>query len=501
MARLIFILLLVLSASSWADSPIRLTLAVPDSSGRISLGVFDPSGKLVRTLSEGQELETFEIGLNGLILTWDGIDNQGKKVTPGKYLVRGWFVPSGVVVEGEAFHFNEWEDANGHPPLSTVIAAIPTEGDEFYLVGMDAVENRAAIWKADTKAILSERRFVPEGAEFLASDGQTAILRTSEGLGLFALSGEEKLEKVSGSAVLAALSATQVATVEGGRSELLLRDRADLLPEPARVALAFEPKFLIAGKHGFLVSDGTLAGLVDGGKMTEIPLGDRVTLESLAPGSGDSFWISGTLRGESSLPVVRNFSLTGELLRELKLESVDSGTRVFSSPNATGFYLLSNRDGVSVFRGLHPLNSPHPAGAKADPLADEGRIADWEEFLVRRIEPSLKFGFLDGLPAASAPASDTIKIPLAADPLSSRQNTLSVRIAYDATGAWLEAEGGLSVLPVWDAALIQHVALAPGKQAGSLQILISQPGFAAGFFATGLQKISPLEGGEVEVLP
>jgi hypothetical protein len=63
------------------------------------------------------------------------------------------------------------------------------------------------------------------------------------------------------------------------------------------------------------------------------------------------------------------------------------------------------------------------------------------------------------------------------------------------------AEGGLKILPVWEATRIHRVVVAPGKAAGSAWILIGQPAFAAGFFAAGLQNISPLEGGDVEVLP
>lgn len=501
MAPLIFVLLIVLSIPTWAETPVRLTLAVPDSSGRISLGVFDPAGNLVRTLSEAQDLETFVIGLNGLIITWDSLNENGEPVSAGKYMVRGWFVPSDVAVEGEAFHFNTWEDADGTPPISGVLAVLPTEADEFFLVGIAAIENRAAIWKADDKAVLSGRRLLPEGSEYLAGDGQTAVLRTPEGLGLFALSGEDKLEQVGGSAALAALSASQLALVAAGGSELLLRERSKLSSEPMTVPLPFPPSLLIALGRGFLVSDGTRVAMVEGGKVAEIPSGDPVTLESLAPGADGSFWLTGILADNPPLPVVRNFSLSGELLRELKLEPSDRGNLVFSSSLATGFYLLSHRDDVSHFRGLHPLAASPQVDGQASPGPEETRISDWEEFVVRTIEPSSTFGFMDGQPVSSAPAVDSIKIPLARDPLSSRQSTLAARLAFDESGAWLEAEGGLKILPIWDVPRIHRVALAAGKAAGSLQILIGQPACAAGFFVTGLQNISPLEGGEVEVLP
>lgn len=495
------VLLFALSLSSWAAAPLKLTLAVPHSEGRISLGVFDPAGKLVRTLGEMQDLESFEFGLNGLILTWDALDDAGQPVSPGTYRVRGWFIPPEVAVEGEAFHFNTWADEEGVPPVSQVLAVIPTEGDEFFLVGTDAVENRPAVWKADSLAVLSEPRFLPEGAGFLAGDAQSAILQTPSGLGVFALSGDEKFVLLEGAAALAALSDAQVAWVPEGGAELFIFDRANLTSNPSKIALPFPPKFLIAVEGGFLVSDGARVGMVSDGKVTEIPMGDPLVVESLAPGPGDSFWLTGLLPGSPPFPVVRNVRLTGELLRELKLSATDTGNLVFSSAKATGFYLLTNREGVSTFRGLHPLANPPAAEGLAAAGPQEPRVSDWEEFLVRTIEPCREFGFQDGVPAPSAPASATTKIPLAEDPLSSKKTTLTAQLVFDSSGAWLATEDGLKILSAWEATRIPRVALAPGKADGSVHILIGQPAFAAGFFVTGLQKISPLEGGEVEVLP
>jgi hypothetical protein len=497
----IIVLLLAMGLTCRAETPLKLTLAIPHAEGRISVGVFDTAGKLVRKLGELEDLQSFEIGLNGLILSWDAKDDDGQPVSPGTYRVRGWFVPPEVAVEGEAFHFNTWADAEGVPPVSRVISVIPTQGDDFFLVGMDAIEDRPAVWQADAKAVLGGKRFLPEGSVFLAGDGQSALVRIPAGLGLFALSGEEKIEVFEGTASLAALSGSQVAWVADGGSELFLLDRANLASKPTRLALPFQPRFLIALQGGFLVSDGSRVGMVGDGGVTDIPMGDPLTVESLAPGPGGSFWLTGMVLGEPAFPVVRNVRLTGELLRELKLSAIDTGNLVFSSATATGFYLLASREGVSTFRGLHPLASPTVDEGPVTPGPQEPRFSDWEEFVVRTIEPCREFGFQNGVPAPSGPFNTTIKIALAEDPLSSKKATLTAQLVFDSSGAWLAAEGGLKILPVWEATRIHRVVVAPGKAAGSAWILIGQPAFAAGFFATGLQNISPLEGGDVEVLP
>ena len=80
--------------------------ALPEAEGRISLGVFDASGKLVRTLFASAEEKDFKIGLNGLITTWDGKNDAGEALPAGKYHVQGWVVPDSVSAEGVAYHLS-----------------------------------------------------------------------------------------------------------------------------------------------------------------------------------------------------------------------------------------------------------------------------------------------------------------------------------------------------------------------------------------------------------
>jgi hypothetical protein len=64
------------------SSSTRIALVLPDIGGRrVALGVFDASGRRVRTWSDG-----FTPGLNERV--WDGTDDQGRAVRAGVYFYR-----------------------------------------------------------------------------------------------------------------------------------------------------------------------------------------------------------------------------------------------------------------------------------------------------------------------------------------------------------------------------------------------------------------------------
>jgi hypothetical protein len=91
---------------------VQITFLPPPMEGAINLGVYDSTGKLVRTLQRDATPKNFTIGLNGLIMRWDGRNDVGEPLPPGKYAVRGWTVGD-LHVDGVAFHGNEWVKDDG----------------------------------------------------------------------------------------------------------------------------------------------------------------------------------------------------------------------------------------------------------------------------------------------------------------------------------------------------------------------------------------------------
>jgi hypothetical protein len=125
---------------------VKITFVPPPLEGTLSLGVFERSGKLVRTLKTEAVPADFTVGLNGLITSWDGRDDAGRAMPPGRYRVRGMAVAD-VEIAGEEFHCNDWvESEDGpHPAL---FEHVRINGDTLELVATDRAGKRWRILHA-----------------------------------------------------------------------------------------------------------------------------------------------------------------------------------------------------------------------------------------------------------------------------------------------------------------------------------------------------------------
>ncbi|HWY51006.1 MAG TPA: hypothetical protein VNW72_05935 [Chthoniobacterales bacterium] len=78
------------SASTARNVPLRFV--PPPMEGTISLGIFDSNDKLVRVLHRESKIDNFTIDENALKTTWDGKNDAGEDLLPGKYRARGYMV-------------------------------------------------------------------------------------------------------------------------------------------------------------------------------------------------------------------------------------------------------------------------------------------------------------------------------------------------------------------------------------------------------------------------
>ena len=78
-----------ISAGTNTPSLCRFAVALPEMDGPVTLGIFSPDGKLTRLLYRDTATDSIPAGLNGLLVTWDGKDDSGLPVPPGKYHARG----------------------------------------------------------------------------------------------------------------------------------------------------------------------------------------------------------------------------------------------------------------------------------------------------------------------------------------------------------------------------------------------------------------------------
>jgi hypothetical protein len=71
---------------------VRISFVPPPLEGRISLGIYDSQGKLVRVLHHEADLRDFTIGADALVTQWDGKNDKGEDLPTGKYHARGYLV-------------------------------------------------------------------------------------------------------------------------------------------------------------------------------------------------------------------------------------------------------------------------------------------------------------------------------------------------------------------------------------------------------------------------
>ena len=114
----------------------RVSFLPPPLEGTISLGIYDTKGTLVRTLHREADINEFKIGADALLTTWDGKNDSGDDVPPGKYRAHG-FVVGDLTVEGVGFFFNDWITTNDSPRVRR-IQSIKLQDDKL-LLGVELV--------------------------------------------------------------------------------------------------------------------------------------------------------------------------------------------------------------------------------------------------------------------------------------------------------------------------------------------------------------------------
>lgn len=146
---------------------VRISFVPPPLEGRISLGIYDAQGKLVRVLHQEADLNEFKIGADALVTQWDGKNDDGGDLPAGKYHARGYLV--GPL---------QAED------LSQT-AASPTENNSSANVRVKLTPNPLA----------NDKRAIVELAAGFDSDG--SFLKTNDDLPLFTVNESPNLTRVS----------------------------------------------------------------------------------------------------------------------------------------------------------------------------------------------------------------------------------------------------------------------------------------------------------------
>jgi len=157
-----------------------------DGEGTISLGIFDKAGKLVRVLHREAGLKEFEVGENGLLTHWDGKNDAGQRMPPGKYSASGWMAGD-LGVEGVAFHGNDW--IKEESPRYARVVKLENFGRDEVRVTLRTVAGKDQILAWD----LSVAGVEPPKIEIEAAveDGRLVIRKGDERLPVMLAEGEK----------------------------------------------------------------------------------------------------------------------------------------------------------------------------------------------------------------------------------------------------------------------------------------------------------------------
>jgi hypothetical protein len=145
---------------------IRISFVPPPLEGKISLGIYDGQGKLVRVLHREADLNAFTLGADALVTQWDGKNDNGEDLPVGRYHARGYLV--GPLKVEDLSQPTIPPENNSNPSVKVKLMPNPLANDTRALVGLTA-----------------------------GFDNNGSYLKTNDGLPLFTISKTQNLSGVS----------------------------------------------------------------------------------------------------------------------------------------------------------------------------------------------------------------------------------------------------------------------------------------------------------------
>lgn len=464
----------------------EIAFAVPGE-GMISLGVFNKAGRLVRTLHALDGEEAFRIGLNGYMTRWDGLDDAGQKVPAGRYFVRGYLVGD-VLVEGVAFHFNDWVSSEGTPTPCRLEDFALLPGGDVLLAGSTVSGQGFCARYSNERGFLWSREFPNPSALtlLLAATDRAAVIHSSQGWCVYSL---EDGSEIRNAALPASAQPRSLAGCDGrvyfSENGSVSSVAMDASQSPAQVPTPVVWDALsVSGNDLAGISDGTIWLASAGGEFTKIPI--PASAESLAFGEGRTLWFTGVSMDPAATPVVAQTNVEGVILRALVPHAADPRPiRVRASRESDVFAVLEEAPDLQRFRVL----SRNPEG---------GWSIEWE----RSIQNAPDFGFVDGQvnsKAASTQQPDSLRVRLEENPLTGGHQEISLQAKFGPDGVRLETLDGLPIVSVSQHPRVRRVAIQRGQTPDSLRLLQGDEASVEEFLIQDLRHITPLSAGTVEI--
>ncbi|HEY0790698.1 MAG TPA: hypothetical protein VGD78_06495 [Chthoniobacterales bacterium] len=458
----------------------QLMFVPPPVEGVVSLGVYDSHGKLVRLLARAANVESFKAGLNGLVIDWDGNDDDGRPVPTGKYYARGVVVGDAVEVAGEAFYFNDFADNSGAArPAKLLDAALYGPDGAAVLVLADQPE---LILTDGKQAELQHRPLKEARGEHLKGIGRRLLVLHADALQLLDPQAPsptwsqqaDGLRDADSDGTRTVVLGTGGATLFTGSSP----EKIDLRgANPARVAL-------LHASIVFGADDGKLWQF-DGKRLDPLDLGDPKPILALAAGQEETVWI---LSREGDRSLVRQFNLRARQVRDLELPP--------DLRNANG--LSAARDSDTLLLFLRQETGERVVGLRFQNA--NARQSIWEKWFDRSREDFSSFDIKDGKVTTGndQDRSPPVMVKPVNNPLqTTRQTLFQLTAVADPTGTWLVNSDGLPLCQVSKTRNVKQLKWGSDGQNG-VRLYASDGRVVEAYRVTGLENLYRFEAGSFD---
>ena len=460
-------------------NPHQLMFVPPPAEGVISLAVYDGSGRLVRLLAKAAPIESFKAGLNGLLVDWDGNDDQGKPVPPGRYYARGVVIGEEVDVSGEAFHFNDFADNTGSPRPSEVLdATLYTKGQPAMLV---LAAGKSEVLIADQKGTEPQRILVNvPGEPRLKTAGVNLLLIGADRAEAVDPKTERVRWKVDGRGLRGGDSDGVKTLLVGDEGLVLLTgETRQVLQTPATDLITHAA--LLRSTAVLAADDGKLWSL-EGLQAVPLALNDPKPLVDLAGGREDTVWL---LLKEGDQALVRQLDVRSRQVRDLELPpDLRGASRISAARDGDALlFLIRNETGERVV-GLRYQNT------KADQSI-------WEKWFDRSRQNFSGFDLKNGKVVASAdqsPSPSVIIKPVNNPLENAPQAAFQLAVYADSSGAWVVNHDGLPICQVSETKGARQVKWLSDGQDG-IRVFVSDGRVVEEYHVTGLENLYRFDAG------
>lgn len=161
---------------------VRISFVPPPLEGKISLGVYDQSGRLVRVLHQEAEFDEFTIGADALTTKWDGKDDDEHDLPVGKYSARGFLVApmkigsetvDGTSPGGSSVHVKLVANPLENNERPTIDIAAGFDDDDVYLQTIDGLPLVTIAKREDATSVWLVAGRDPQSVIVFLSNGTT----------------------------------------------------------------------------------------------------------------------------------------------------------------------------------------------------------------------------------------------------------------------------------------------------------------------------------------